>query len=439
MSNNTIKKLLLLIVISLLILPESLAYAKSIEFSDLNMEVKIPEETIILTKDTPTTDNTWDLIGIKDPAAEIKSMEEMGVQSIFFDPNSKTTVRLLSKETQESKNIFHLSSLADKELDDFLARLFQPQDETTVYNTKIYPQKETSFFRLYIETPVDDGHFKELVYGTIVNGTLISFHMYEYKGDKSIDDNYIQDLVDGINFTNYQNKEEYKKQQRLNTLYSMIPVTSLIIIVAIYLLISKWKRGKLAAFKERRATELSAFYKNKGNKDDISTNEKILFINKSQYSKDVFQSFFFYREVVGRIRKWIIFSVLYIAIFILMTLSETSSITYITVVLLIIAYIYFIGIRIEKLVEREMKFFNISKSTELTFSFYEEHFSISGDNKNFNYPYLQINKLVEYKNYLYIFVDIDKAVYLNKDGFKQNTDDFMRFIKQKYDTYSIQP
>ena len=124
MSNNTIKKLLLLIVISLLILPESLACAKSIEFSDLNMEVKIPEETIILTKDTPTTDNTWDLIGIKDPAAEIKSMEEMGVQSIFFDPNSKTTVRLLSKETQESKNIFHLSSLADKELDDFLARLF---------------------------------------------------------------------------------------------------------------------------------------------------------------------------------------------------------------------------------------------------------------------------------------------------------------------------
>ena len=117
--------------------------------------------------------------------------------------------------------------------------------------------------------------------------------MYEYKGDKSIDDNYIQDLVDGINFTNYQNKEEYKKQQRLNTLYSMIPVTSLIIIVAIYLLISKWKRGKLAAFKERRATELSAFYKNKGNKDDISTNEKILFINKSQYSKDVFQCFFF--------------------------------------------------------------------------------------------------------------------------------------------------
>ena len=48
------------------------------------MEVKIPEETIILTKDTPTTDNTWDLIGIKDPAAEIKSMEEMGVQSIFL-------------------------------------------------------------------------------------------------------------------------------------------------------------------------------------------------------------------------------------------------------------------------------------------------------------------------------------------------------------------
>ena len=141
----------------------------------------------------------------------------------------------------------------------------------------------------------------------------------------------------------------------------MIPVTSLIIIVAIYLLISKWKRGKLAAFKERRAAELSAFYKNKGNKDDISTNEKILFINKSQYSKDVFQCFFFYREVVGRIRKWIIFSIFYIAIFILMTLSETSSITYIIVVLLIIAYIYFIGIRIEKLVEREMKFLIFQK------------------------------------------------------------------------------
>lgn len=432
MNKNIIKKLLVLILITQCMAPKSLVYAEVQDFPTLNMELNIPEDTVIISKDTLITDEKWNLAGIIDPISEIKLMKQMGVQAILFDPKTKTKVSLLSKQSEQSKKIFHLSTLTDKELNDFLANIIDLKDNITTYNVEKYSQKETTFFRLYIETAQNNLHFKELVYGTIVNGSIISFHIYQdNKLETAMNESYISSLVDGIHFTKYYPKEEVKKQERLSTIFRMASFVVLLLSVAIWILLLRKKKLKYNALTKRKAEEISKFYLRKKEMGENNTKSTILFLNCSEYSENVFYKFSLYNEVISKIKQWIKLSVLYIFILLLLKIVDSGFLSYILIVLLIFIFIYLKKASIEKLVNREMKIFNISERMEVKFQFYEDYLSMSVGQQNIIYPYLQIIKVREYKNFIYLYLDINKAIYLNKDGFDLNTANFITFIKQK--------
>lgn len=412
-------------------LPKFVVHADVQDFPVLNMELSIPKDTIILTPDTPIANEIWKLAGINDPVSEIKIMDKMGVKAILYDPVSKTKVSIISKQSPQSKRIFHLSSLTEEELNDFLSNVIDQDDESTTYNIEKYQQYETTFFRLYVEAVKNNQQLKELVYGTIVNGEIITFHMYQDKAEAAINESYVKSLVDGVHFTKYYDADEIRRQERLSIIFRIASTVVLLISFSIWILLLRKKRLKYSALAKRKTDLLSNFYLRKRETGYDNTDSTILFLNSSEYSKNVFNTFFLYNEVISKMKQWIKLTVLYIVIFALLYIGGSGILPFILIIILISMFFYLKKLAIEKLVKQEMKIFNINDRMEIKFHFYEDYLTMIGEQQNINYPYLQITKVREYKNYIYLYLDMNKAIYLNKDGFDLNDNDFVAFINEK--------
>jgi hypothetical protein len=166
------------------------------------MELTLPENALVLTKDTPNTDAQWKEAGVLDPKSEKSNYDSMGVQALIYDPNTSTSVHILQKQSKNSKDIFQLSLLSDAELNEFFKTFATIEDPNTTYTIEKYPQPETPFFRFSLNMTKDGTSHSEVIYGTIVNGYTISYDIYKPNSNAPIDESFIKELVAGTHFTN---------------------------------------------------------------------------------------------------------------------------------------------------------------------------------------------------------------------------------------------
>ncbi len=428
MKSKIFSRLLLTVLLIMAVCPSFQVQAKVQDFPGLYIELNMPEDTVILTKDTPNTDEQWKAAGITDPKAEKETFNSMGVQAIFFDPNTKTTVRLLQKQTSETKSIFNLSLLSEDELENFLKELAANNDENAKTSVEKYPQQETPFFRYSIELTQDGIPLTEIIYGTVVNGYSISFDAFKKNSIEPIDENFIKELVAGTHFTGFLDKTEVEKQEREAFIRLIIGFVLLIAVIVILVIINKNRSKKQKVLKNKKSEALTKFYTEQKRKEEQNIKDSVLYINRTQYSEEVIKNFCHYNEILKKFKLWISMAVLFIIILSLLYNSGNVIIGWSIAIILLFVFIYYQGIRIEKMVGRMMKLYD--KDKEAIFTFYEDYFTLSGVQYISKYPYTQLTEVKEYKDYIYIYSGPEKAFYLKKDGFDQGADDFMEFIKK---------
>lgn len=428
MKNKIVSRLIIAVALILSVYPSFLVQAKVQDFSNLNMELNVPEDTIILTKDTPNTDEQWKLAGITDPKNEKDTFTDMGVQAIIFDPNTKTTVRLLQKQSSETKNIFNLSLLSEAKLTEFFNGLTGTNDENTKTEVAKYAHKEATFFRYSVQLTQDGVPLSELIYGTIVNGASLTFDIYKKNSKEPIDESFIKELVAGTHFTKFLDKAEVAKQERDSIIKLIVVVVILITIIIVMILINKNRRKKLDVKKKNKTEALTKFYMAQTQKDEKNIKDTVLFVNRTKYSEETIKTYCFYNEIIKKLKLWVTTAVLFVVILILLLFSGSAILSIPIAIVLLFVFIYYQGIRIEKLGSRMMKVYDKNKSMEALFTFYEDYFTLSGIQFISKYPYTQITEIKEYKNYIYIYFSPEKAFYLKKDGFEQGAENFMKFI-----------
>ncbi len=431
MKNKLFSRLLITAALILAIYPSVQVQAKVQDFPELYLELNVPDDTIILTKDTPDTDGQWKAAGITDPKTEKDNFDKMGVKAILYDPNTKTTVRLLQKQSSDTKEIFNLSQLPEEELNEFLDGLAASDDENTKTSIEKYPGGETTFFRYSIEMTQEGKPLTEIIYGTIVNGCTVSFDAYSENSTKPLDESFMKELVTGTHFTRFLNKTEVEKQERDSVIRLAVGFVILVAIIILLILISKNKSKKQKALKERKTEALTKFYKEQKQKEEQNIKDSVLFVNRTQYSEDVFKNFYYYNEIIKKWKFWLTTAALFLVILVLLYHSKSALLGCTIAVILMFVFVYYQGIRIEKSVGRTMKIYEKNKSMEAIFTFYESYFTLSGIQYISKYSYTQISEIKKYKDYIYIYFSPEKAFYLKKDGFEQNTDDFIKFIKQR--------
>lgn len=436
MKNKILSSLLIAIVLALAISPSSLAKAsaqantqtKIQEFSDSYMELTLPEDTIVLTKNTPDSDERWTTAGIANVKNEKQSMSKMGAKAIFYDPKTKSLVRLLQKQSSQTSKIFNLSLLPEKEKTDFFNSLVATDEENTKAAIEEYPQKEAVFFRYNIEMTKDNGKMTELIYGTIVNGYTFSFDIYQSTKSAQIDETFIKELVDGTHFTKFLDKAEVEKEVRNEVIRSFAEFVLIILGIVVWVILRKKKNKKQKIQKDVKAKALTAFYAAKNQREEQNTREEIRFINRTKYTDQIIKDFCYYNRFLKRIVTWVVMAVLFLVVLFLISQSSAGFLGCIVGIILIFIFVYYQGISTEKSVERLIKSYDKSKGTEAVLTFYEDYFTASGIQYISTYPYLQITDIKQHKDFIYLYLGPEKAFYLKKDGFDQDAGAFLEFM-----------
>ncbi|MFU0828148.1 MAG: YcxB domain-containing protein [Lachnoclostridium sp.] len=430
MKTKLFSRLFALAILLAVIFPPFHVQAKEVEFPEISIKLTIPEQTVVLTSHTPNTDENWKVAGITDPKSEKKTMNNMGVVAILYDKNSNSTVRLMEKYSGTTRKIFHLSLLSEKELDEFLESFTSDTDRNEKATIEKYSHPEIPFYRYTLKVEQEGDTYQEIIYGTIVNGCAVNFDTYAKNNKEPIDESFIKELVAGSHFTEFLDKAEVEKQERsfrIRVIIFLIVSAGLITAAVFY---NRKKRRKLNEAKAAKADALSKFYTEQKKKEEQNIKDPVLFVNRTRYTEEVIKDYFYYNEIFHKLKTWIIVAVCFLLILVMLYQTKYSFISCSIAVILLFAFVYYQGIRIEKLIKQTMNVYHKNKNTEAVFTFYEDYFTLSGIQYLSKYPYLQITEIREYKDYIYLYNGPDKAFYMKKDGFDKDVNDFIKFIKE---------
>ncbi len=422
---------LLLVLPVLFFIPSAEANATVQNFENLYMEVTVPDDTIIVPVDTPNGDELWSKIGIINPKDEKEILNQMGVQAILFDPNTNASVKLIQKRSTKSAEVFNLSLISEAEREDFLTGLFTAPDDNTTFHIEAYAQPELPFFRLELNVNSADMKAMEVIYGTVVNGYLMSYDLYQENSSQPLDETYIKALVEGTHFTEFLDKAEVEQQGRQAMTTLVIGIVALVaIIILLVFLSSRRKKQRMAARKEKSAV-LSDFYREQKRKEDLNIKDPVLYTNHTVYSEEVIKNFCFYDAVFHHIKLWIATVIIYILLLALLNNSSQALLGSIAVTVVGFFFLLYQSIQVEKNTKKLAKSYAHSKSKEAIVQFYEDHYTLSGIQSSVKNPYLQVTEYREYKNYIYLYLGSDRAIYLDKNGFDKNVAEFKKFINDK--------
>jgi hypothetical protein len=425
------KQLLILIITVILLCPTYQVQAKVQGFQSLYMEVTLPDDTIVLTADTPNMDEQWSQAEITDPKSVKKTFSSMGVQAILYDPVTKTEVRLLQNSSSESSEVFNLSLLSEDELTNFLNGLLTSTDENTTYTIEKYSQEEVPFFRVSIQMKNDTGTASELIYGTVVNGKVISYDIYHENSSEPINENYIKELVAGTHFTEFLDKAEVEKEGKRNMIVLVTSALILIGLVILLIVLTTRKNKKQVLIKKQKSATFAKFFKEQAEKEAQNIHDPVHFLNRTTYTEEVVKQFCYYDAIFHHLKRWIITVLLFLVLLLSFLDTKYALLSVIIAVILLFFTIYFQGLQIEKTIKTTMKTYEKNRSMEAVFTFCDDYYTLSGIQSSSKYPYVQITEIKEYKEYIYLYLGSEKALYLKKDGFEQELAEFMKFIKDK--------
>lgn len=428
---NKHKTLLKLICISFCfcLLSNSSVQAQVATFDSLSLELTVSDQIVCIPSDTPSYDPIWAQAGITDVSSEKDDLSDMGGQAIFYDPDTDTLVRLLSKTSSESQDIFNLNIHTEEERQNFYDTMMVNNDESTTITVEEYPQSELPFFRMSIQVD-NNGSHQEIIYGTIVNGTMIYFDWYTEEKNATIDESLLQSLVAGTHFTKQYTQEEYHAIKQQGLVRIALYVFGILAVIIVLVIISNRKKKANALLRKKRTDALYQYYTNKKEKEALGKKPKLLFENQTTYSEQVIRQFCNYTYYQKKLFTWVITTILCIfsLVFLYKMLGLSLQLLMIAAIIIgIFVYQYF---RVDKLCTNLWKPYASSKNKVADFHFYEDHFTMTGIQAFTEYPYLQLTSVDEHRGYIYLYFGTERAVYLSKDGFTTNADEFVAFIKE---------
>ena len=433
MNTKRMKQLFLILALLLVLYPSTQVQAKVHSFPSLYMEVTVPEDTIILTAATPNTDEQWKKAGITNPKTEKENFSKMRVNAILYDPSSATTVRLMHKQTSDTRDLFHLSLLSDDELTAYLDTLFTSNDENTTFTIEKYAQQETPFYNLSLEATKEGVLYSETLYGTIVNGYSISYDLYAENNTEPLDESFIKELVAGTHFTEILDKAEVEQQGQKALTYLIITIIIIIGIIIVWVVLSKKAGKKKLAIKKLKSEELSRFFVEQRQREEKNIKDSSIYLNRTKYTEEVIKNFYIYDRIFKHIKLWIITAIM-LLLFIATLFTSGSLLGCGITIVVVVVFLSYQSFQIERIITRDLKTYKKNKSTEAVFTFYEEYYTITGIQSSSKYPYLQIIEIKKYKDYMFLYYGTEKAHYLKKDGFEQGLAEFEKFIKERTKT-----
>lgn len=408
--------------------------AQTITFDDLYMNMEIADDVIVLTPDTPKTDGRWAEAGIIQIDSKLKEFNDMGVEAMFYDKKSNTSVTMMVKTSSKSREMVNLVNMTDTEIKEYFDSLAGEESETLESTVEKYTHKQTPFFRLHIQSKEGVSPVSELIYGTIMNGKSFAFDIYkEGSYIQEQEEEFARALVDKVSFTKILDESEIIQESEIGIKDFIGPILFILIIVGIILIYNK-KNKKASQIKKKIAQDMQEYRLNRRKLEGEGKlgKEEVLFTNSTEYHDQTIKTYCTYNHFFKRIGFWCYAIVLYLVI-LGYSLFFTTSI-WITVIVTIagVAYGYYQGIAIEKMCEAMKKRYASSRSKFAITKFYDDYFTVSGIQYISDFPYVQVTEVRKYKNYIYLYLGSELAYFIDITTFSEKEQEgFIDLMKQR--------
>ena len=163
-------------------------------------------------------------------------------------------------------------------------------------------------------------------------------------------------------------------------------------------------------------------------------NMKVLFKNKTQYTKQTYQKYlnFHQNKFNLRYRFTTIVIMLLLSFCMIMNFKYKNYPTAFLVFICLLIFIYWQFFHPQKVIDKEIKTDKFENEEFFIFTFYEQYFIITNKSIKQKLKYRHLAKIFETDDFFYLYVNKDHAFLLEKSGFSiGDTTKFLKFLKKK--------
>lgn len=391
-------------------------------------EITYRDDVLVMDKDTETYDEVWLLAGVTDPKSQINEFETMGVQALFFDPSSKQTVSFITKTSSETYDIFSFAGKSDAEIIELTGGLITSEQEGTKIDISNYECGGIPYFRMALIMDTVESQASEIVYGTVANATLYTFHSYQ-NGTELPDETLCREIMGGFKLTAQMTPEEYEAEKRSAIITLVVFVASIVLVIVGLVMLSRYRKKKTKARNARISAAMQSFREREKN-GEINTELRIS--NETVYDDDLTQNFSLYHLWIKDVIVLAI-CVIAVSVFFVYMLSAGSWIYAFLIAGLTAVFLYQRGVSVEKKKKSLDVRYAVKQKKTALFRFYDEYLTMSGIDSISTTCYAQITSIKKYKKYIYLYTGTEHALILDSEGFAdgKTADDLVKLTEGK--------
>lgn len=424
----------------------SFAAGTTYTIDEMNLTVELPDDLYVFEQSdfnvlSPHPD--LEKAGFTDAQEQLKLMQDYNIYLTAVSQDQQLQINLAKKESSTTQSVFDLSTLTDEQFEEFLATMRQEdgqQDETLKeYVVERYDdQPERPFFKIRLKVDSEEtGEMEELCYVTVVNGFSVTVDSVAKGSMTQEQADLIQTIADSVHITEVQEKPEVELDGE--AIVSLLFPLLLIIVLIAAGIVLRVRRGHAMKERRRLADMLSDYRRAQKKLEEEAAaagtpleEPKALLRNTTAYNEEVahaFVRFHFSRRRLGLMIGYGVFALLILAAVFLVDAEWYMKLIFFAAAVFLVVWMCLMP---GKLFNNVMATFKKSRVKENEYTFREDDFRIAGIQSASVYPYFQITRAYETKNYFYLYFGEEQAYYIAKDGFTVGDADGLReLLKRK--------
>ena len=424
----------------------SFAAGTTYTIDEMNLTVELPDDLYVFEQSdfnvlSPHPD--LEKAGFTDAQEQFKLMQDYNIYLTAVSQDQQLQINLAKKESSTTQSVFDLSTLTDEQFEEFLATMRQEdgqQDETLKeYVVERYDdQPERPFFKIRLKVDSEEtGEMEELCYVTVVNGFSVTVDGVAKGSMTQEQADLLKTIADSVHITEVQEKPEIKLDGE--ALISLLFPLLLIVVLIVVGIVLRIRRGRALKERRRLADMLSDYRRTQKKLEEEAAaagtpleEPQALLRNTTAYNEEVahaFVRFHFSRRRLGLMIGYGLFALLILAAVFLVDAEWYMKLIFFAAAVFLVVWMCLMP---GKLFNNVMATFKKSRVKENEYTFREDDFRIAGIQSASVYPYFQITRAYETKNYFYLYFGEEQAYYIAKDGFTVGDADGLReLLKRK--------
>ena len=212
---------------------ESTAY----EIDALNMSIPIPDDMIVLTRDSTANDEFFKTFKLNYDTTMSKLTEgNIYLESVTKD--SALTLTVTMTKTEDSKKIGSYNSLSDEEIANIMQKL---RENKTYKDASPVEYNDIKYICLNMSFKSGKKTVQAQQYNTVMNGENINITMQAAPGKKlkAADKEMLAEIVSGVTILN----DNFFTRNKSLILYGSITLAAIVIIIVVFVILFKYFRN----------------------------------------------------------------------------------------------------------------------------------------------------------------------------------------------------